>query len=258
MNEAMDMDFLLRAADKNEKITLYHKTEQGKNLVYGSRFFEINPKKKYIIIAQPYGEEDTYQQLVRKDKISVYFIEKGFRFVFHTHVLKRDKFKLHGQGETPVMIIKAPPDIYDGERRNFFRVTAPIDPVLPLKYISYFESNQSFDTQAESPIVDDINMSEAVLHDLSGGGMALRSKGDTGLMVGDIINMKLALEPDGESMQVEGLIVNSRRTQDKTAIIKGIEFIPDRSDSYRSAIKRISRFVMQQQRKMINPYGRDL
>ncbi|MCP5047644.1 MAG: hypothetical protein GY940_10760 [bacterium] len=257
MSLTMDMEFLIRSAQNNERITLQHKTEHNKTLTFGSRFFEINPKKKYIIIAQPYGDEDTYQQLVRKDKITVYFIEKGYRFMFESIVLKRDKFKLHGENETAVLIIKMPPDIYDGERRNFFRVPLPVDPPIDLKYISYFESNQSFDVQ-QTPSIEDYNMSSAISIDISGGGLSFSGKGDMGVMVGDIINMRLSLRQGGDVLQIEGLINNSRESLDKTAIVKGIEFIPDRSDSYREAIKKISRYVMERQREMINPYGKEL
>jgi len=257
MSEPMDMDFLLRAAESNELITVYHKTETGKTLVYGSRFYQINPKKKYIIIAHPYGEDGTYQQLVRKDKITLFFIEKGFRFLLHSEVLKRDKMKLHGESETPVMIIKMPKDIYDGERRNFFRVTAPADPPVSIKYISYFESGHSFEDQQDSPELSDVAMSQAIVHDLSSGGLAIRSRGETGLMVGDIINMKFTFKPDEPDMRIEGLINNSRLLSDKETILKGIEFIPDRSDDYRDAIKKISRYVMEQQRRMIKSYGRN-
>jgi c-di-GMP-binding flagellar brake protein YcgR len=256
MPEAMNIDFLIRAAENNEKLTLFHKTESGKTLTFGSRFFEINPKKKYIIIDRPYGEGETYQQLVRKDKVTGFFIEKGFRFLFHSQVLKRDKYKLQGEKEIPVFIIKMPQDIYDGERRNFFRVPIPVDPPITVKYVSYFESNQSFDEQ-ESPDLAEYNMSGALLHDLSGGGISIISREGMGLMVGDIINMRFPVRHGGEEVQIEGLINNSRKAPDKVSNLKGIEFIPDRSDAYREAIKRISRYVMERQRAMINPYAKD-
>ncbi|MCP5106714.1 MAG: hypothetical protein GY950_25240, partial [bacterium] len=66
MPEAMDIDFLIRAANDNEAMSIYHKTETGKELSYSSRFFEINPKKKYIIVDRPTGAKGTYQQLLRK------------------------------------------------------------------------------------------------------------------------------------------------------------------------------------------------
>lgn len=257
MSEPMDIDFLIRAGSDNENITIYHKTELGKGLTYRSRFFEINPKKKYIIIDSPVGEKGTYQQLVRKDKITGFFISRGFRFLFHTVVLKRDKFKLHGEVDVPVLIIRMPGDIYDGERRDFYRVPAPLDPLVKVKFVSYFESGQSFDTQ-KMPGLEDFGRSEAVLHDLSGGGLSVRSKEELSIMIGDIINMRFSFRSGSkENIRIEGLINNSRKSADKNAIIKGIEFLPDRNDAYRDAIKKISRYVMERQRQMINPYGKD-
>lgn len=256
MPEAMNFDFLVRAANNSERITLFHYTEQGKKLTFGSRFFEMDSNGKYIIIAQPFGEGDTYQSLVRKDEIEVFFVEKGFRFMFPSQVLKRDKFKLHGDAETPVLIIKCPKDIFDGERRNFFRVPVPVDPPMPILYRSYFESGQSFEETGEFDIAD-INMNEMLIHDLSGGGLSFRGKlGSMDVMVGDIINMKFKLRKGEKTIRIEGLINNSRKSADGKATIKGIEFMPDRSDEYRSAIKKISRYVMERQREMITPLGK--
>ncbi|MCP5107249.1 MAG: hypothetical protein GY950_27930, partial [bacterium] len=191
-----------------------------------------------------------------RNEITVFFIARGFRFLFHSKVLKRDTFKLHGESETPVLIIRMPEDIYDGERRDFFRVPAPMDPPVDLKFRSYFETGQSFDQQQEMPDMEEYGMSEAFIFDISGGGLGMKSKEEISLMVGDIVNLRFRLRPgDPNDIQVEGLINNSRRTPDKTAFIKGVEFIPDRNDNYRNALKKISRYVMERQREMINPYN---
>lgn len=256
MPEPMDKDFLIRAANDNESITVIYKTETGKKINYASRFFEINPKKKYIIIDRPFGGKGAYRQLVRKDKITIFFITRGFRFLFHTQVLKRDTFSSGMGTDMPVLIIRLPDEIYDGERRNFFRVPMPMDPPIEARFVSYFEKSQSFDEQ-EAPDLEDYDMSESVTADLSGGGVSLRCGEDAGVMVGDIINIRFALHAgDDEEIRVEGLINNSRKTSEKGVFLKGIEFLPDRGDEYRNAQKKISRYVMNRQREMISLYGR--
>ncbi len=249
------MDFLLKAANNHEKISISYTTEHGKALSYGSRFFEINPKKKYIIIDQPYGEHGTYQQLVRKDKIKIFFICKGYRFLFFSQILKRDIHKQEGHSDIKVLVIRMPDKILDGERRNFFRVPAPIDPPVKLKFVSYFESNQSFENQQEMPEIEDYGMSDAIIHDISGGGLSMGSDQPLEIMVGDVVNLRFCLRPDDDVLQIEGLINNSRISTDEDSMIKGVEFVPDRSDAYKNAIKKISRYVMERQREMINPYS---
>ncbi|MCP4218307.1 MAG: hypothetical protein GY765_26965 [bacterium] len=257
MTEPMDMEFLMKAADNNESLSILYKTELGKDFNYRSRFIDINPKKKFVIIDFPRGDKSTYQKLVRNDKIHIYFLSKGFRFQFHTDVLKSDNLKFEGKAERHVMIIRMPKDIYDGERRNFYRVAAPADPSVHLKFVSYFDGNQSFEQQVEHPESEDDGMPGTIAFDLSGGGLSMICKAGMGLMVGDIINMHFRLRPtDTDEIHIEGLINNSRKAAESNSYIKGVEFLPDRSESYKNALKRISRFVMQRQRAMINPYGK--
>ncbi len=254
MAQVMNFDFLTRAIETNDRMTLYYKNELGKIFTFGSRFFDYK-KKKYIVIDRPYGEKGTYQQLVKKDRVVVFFICKGFRFKFTSEVLGKDKYKLRDTQEIPVLLLQMPKEIYDGERRNFFRVPAPMEPPITVKFLSYFDSNQSFEIQ-EVPELKEAGMKEAILNDLSGGGLSIRSAVPMEIMTGDILNLRFRLgSSEMEEIQIEGLTNNSRKTSDN-ALIKGIEFIPDRSDSYRNANKRIARYVMERQRAMITPYGK--
>lgn len=254
MSAEIDIDFLFRAVESNEPIALQYATESDRQLDYHSRFFRVNRKKKYIIIDKPTGEKDTYQQLAPGDIVTVFFRSAGFRFLFKTKILKKGTFKLHGKHVTPVLMIYLPDEIDDGERRNFFRVPMPRTPQMTVKFISYFEQGQNLEQQQDKEMLGDYPMSEGIILDLSGGGIAIKCSQDSTLMVGDIINMKFQLPSlAGSDIEISGVINNSRKIEDEL-VIRGIEFIPNSGDAYKNALKNISSYVMRRQREMIRAY----
>ncbi len=253
MAHDIDKKFLFRAIEENENITISLAETSRKSMVYTSRFFDFYRKDNTIIIDIPVGVGETYEPLVKGDKINVYFQYSGFRFYFHSKILGKLKYELNKTTKIPAYKIKLPEKLLDGERRNYFRVpTSHGNPIIA-KFIVYPKGLDIVIIEPDHP--DSIpKVFEGTIIDISAGGVAIKvDEGKEELKVGDKIDMKFRLKKeDFDELEISGIIRNERVYYNTDSKVFGVEFIPERSVEYKRAINKISRYVIERQRELLS------
>jgi c-di-GMP-binding flagellar brake protein YcgR len=251
MPPEIDIKFLAKAIEENENITIVVDEDRKKRFVYRSRFFDIDKTDNTIIIDIATGEGDTYEPLTKGDKIKVYFQYSGFRFYFHSKVLGKFKYSLNENVKTAAFKIKTPSKLKDGERRNYFRVPAPMDKPIIVKFILYPKGAEHVVLNEDDPDGNP-RVFEATLFDISGNGVALKSDSKDEFDINDKIDMRFRLDKeDFDELKISGIIRNKRSYYGTDIPLYGIEFIHDRSVEFKRALNKISKFVMKRQREIL-------
>ena len=253
MAHDIDRKFLIKAIEENENITISLAEDSKKSMVYTSRLFDFNKEDKSIIIDIPVGVGETYEPLVKGDKINVYFQYSGFRFYFHSKILGKVKYELNETTKVAAYKIKFPDKLLDGERRNYFRVPTSHDSSNTVKFIVYPKASDKVLIEPDHP--DSIpKVFEGTIIDISAGGVAIKvDEGKEDLSVGDKINMKFRLrKEDFDELEISGIIRNERVYFNTDSKVFGVEFIPERSVEYKRAINKISRYVIERQRELLS------
>ncbi len=252
MPKEINIDFLFRAIDENASITVYlleDKKEEKDE--YKSRFLGYSKKEKVIFIDEVTGEGKSYKPLSKNEKIKVFFQYEDFRFLFSSQVVDKTFYAINERLKVPAYKIKFPEYLEDGDRRQFFRVPAPMDKPIRVKFLLYPQG-------AENPVVDPEDPEglpkefKATAIDISAGGIAIKPDGKETLEIGDLLEMEFKLFPeDKEEIKLKGIIRNRRRYYETEYNVYGIEFIQERSLAYRRAINKIMRYVFERQREML-------
>ncbi len=247
----IDIKFLKKAIEENENITIVVDEDRKKKFVYRSRFFDIDKDDNTIIIDIATGEGDTYEPLTKGDKIKVYFQYTGFRFYFHSKVLGKFRYSLNKDVKVGTFKIKYPVKLLDGERRNYFRVPAPMDNPVIVKFILYPGGGENVVLNEDDPDGNP-KVFEATLFDISGNGVALKSDNKDDLNINDKIDMRFRLDKeDFDELKISGIIRNKRSYYDTDIPLYGVEFIHDRSVEFRRALNKIGKYVMKRQREIL-------
>lgn len=245
----IDFIFLIRAVKDNENVIVHHHLKDKDVITYRSRFLDINQRKKFIIIHMPTTDKENYKPLVPKDKISVHFRESGFRFLIETEVLEKFDYQLNPTKKIEALKIKLPEQLLDGNRRNFIRVSVPLDQPIKLNYmvVKNDEDPKPIFTQEE-----DAKFFDALMIDISEGGLAIRNKEEVTIQKSDRLFMWFQLEGETpQEIKLEGVVRNTRKMEDAEGNIWGIEFLPKRDTKYKNALQVITKYVMNRQREIL-------
>lgn len=182
--------------------------------VYKSVIQEIGEDCFYIAVPMEKGQ---YKKFVKGQKLTMYnYVETNMLFKFQCKVLGMDKC-----GNMPLYKLSMPENAHKIQRREFVRVDIT-------KKISYLKSGQ---TAPQS----------AVLVDLSGGGMRMKTKEK--LELNEIITLNL-----DEDIAVEGKVVWANKFIDYYDY--GISYC-NINDKTREKIIRKIFTIMRKQRELI-------
>jgi c-di-GMP-binding flagellar brake protein YcgR len=153
--------------------------------------------------------------------------------------------------KTAAFKIKTPSKLKDGERRNYFRVPAPMDKPIIVKFILYPKGAEHVVLNEDDPDGNP-RVFEATLFDISGNGVALKSDSKDEFDINDKIDMRFRLDKeDFDELKISGIIRNKRSYYGTDIPLYGIEFIHDRSVEFKRALNKISKFVMKRQREIL-------
>ncbi len=197
-------------------------------------------------------EEETYKssiQDIREDEILItipvndgiyltlndgveiehFFYDKKSNFYeYKTKVLGR-----YTEKEIPFYRVSKPYDIKKIQRRDFFRVNV----VQRINYIKEID--------LQNDIITEENYENALLLDLSGGGMRIKIKEKLSYNESIISNLNY----DNEKVVIKGKVVRIEQTEDK-GYIYGIVF-KDIDNSTREKIIKIVFKIMRKQRELV-------
>lgn len=248
----IDFVYLLKAIEENVNISVNYRTELKEILTYRSRFFDVNRDENYIIIDFPTSDHETFKPLVPHDEIFILFKFSGFRFLFESEILDRIEYQLNPENKITAFKVRLPEMLLDGNRRNFFRVTVPMEKPFQLYYFIFDPMQKK---RAPVSLITDPDKSrflEAVMIDISEGGIAIKSENQIALKQGTKVMLWFKLEEkDKEFIRIEGVIRNSRKYGDKEVALWGVEFVPKRDIYFKRALTRINKFVMCKQREFL-------
>jgi c-di-GMP-binding flagellar brake protein YcgR len=235
-----EISILYRAISENSNL-LIKKVQDSKNNKFFSRFLHYDLKSKIILLDFPTSSIPG-EILKKSDKIKIFFNFRQFRFIIFSGIISKTRFKLRKDKTINSLKITLPDKLFDGERRNFFRVTTPPFPVMI--------SIQPEDQNREDKLAEFFH--KAILHEIAGGGMGIREdKNLIPLRNGDLVELKIQL--DNELLQMEGMVRNSRTSPYSNKRIFGIEFdsrkIPNHAVN--KNVRKILRYVMKRQRELL-------
>ncbi|MDV4149686.1 PilZ domain-containing protein [Clostridium sp. AL.422] len=194
--------------------------------MYKSNIQDINEKEILITIPVYDG---IYLTLSKGDEIEqIFYDKKGNLFTYKTKVLGR-----YIEKKIPFYRLNKPYDIKRVQRRDYVRVNI-------VQIISYLK-----ETDLEIDIKGKDNCENALLLDLSGGGMKIKVKEE--LSVNDTIISNLTY--DSEKISVKGRVVRIEKTEDRKYIY-GINF-DDIDNSTREKIIKTVFKIMRKQRELV-------
>lgn len=157
-----------------------------------------------------------------------FYDKKGNFFTYKTKVIRR-----YTEKEIPFYRLSKPYDVKKIQRRDYFRVNI-------IQIINYIK-----EAELQKDIRREENYEDALLLDLSGGGMRIKVKEK--LSFNDSIISNLNYE--NEKVVIKGRVVRIEKTEDKRYIY-GIDF-KDIDNSTREKIIRIVFKIMRKQRELV-------
>ena len=185
-------------------------------------------KESEILITIPVND-GIYLTLKNESEIEqIFYDEKGNVFNYKTKVIGR-----YIEKDIPFYRLTKPYNIRKIQRRDYVRVNV----VQVINYIK--ESDLQKDIKTED------NYENALLLDLSGGGMRIKAKEK--LENNDVVIGNLKYE--NEKINVKGKIIRIEKTEDKRYIY-GVSFI-DMNKSTREKIIRTVFKIMRKQRELV-------
>ncbi|MCP4213296.1 MAG: hypothetical protein GY765_01510, partial [bacterium] len=228
--------------------TIHFEIGEDRYLHYHSRFFEINPKKKFILIDKPSEDSEGHKPLTKRDKIAVLFKITDFRFLFHSKILGKFKYKLNKDVTIDAFKIRAPEKLLDGNRRDFFRVKTPFEQHLRIYPLPLMAKGKTSGASG----VEEADCFDVMMIDISQGGTAVRTEAGLKIRAGDKVLVQFKLtKDDPDDIESEGIIKNKREPENSKDCFLGIEFIPNKDVEFKRALQRINRFIMGMQRELL-------
>lgn len=248
----IDFIYLFKAIEENINLMVHFETEMGDKLTYRSRFFEVNHEENSVIIDFPTGDHETFKPLVPHDNISILFKFSGFRFLFDSEILEKIEYQLNPETRVTAFKVRLPEKLLDGNRRDFFRVTVPMDKPIKLYYFVIDPTKRKRVPVSPDKELDKSRFLEALMIDLSEGGLAIKSEDQIELKQGTKLVVWFKLEEkDREFIRVEGVVRNARKYGEKEIPLWGLEFVATRDIHFKRALNRINKFVMTTQREFL-------
>ncbi|MCP4214450.1 MAG: hypothetical protein GY765_07320 [bacterium] len=248
MSNEIDFIFLEKAVEENIRIILHPTGTTLKATEYYSRFLAISLKDNCLSIDIPSGKDKKKKIPPDLTGIAVTFFFSGFRYHFDSSVLRRSRHQLNDEVTVPVLKIALPSKLLDANRRSAFRVPVPINKPVKVFYLVLHKG---------ASLLVDVKMDlsrffQAVMIDISGGGLAIKSDSDIRVTEEKKLMLWFKLE-DGqrEYIRMEGLLRNIRQCKADETQMWGIEFIPKKDVNFNRSLKQILKYVMNKQRAMI-------
>jgi c-di-GMP-binding flagellar brake protein YcgR len=223
--------------DLNDKFIL-NIVENDKQFVYKSRFLAVDFNKKFIIIDEPSPETPVARPLSKGQYFEIFFEYRTLRYLFNSKVLELIEYKLHHQSLQALKIL-LPPQLLDGNNRDYFRVVPGIKPPIEVKF--NIENTQE---EFEGKIVD-----------ISGEGFAMKVKmRDKPVLLekGDTVNARFKLKPGDELWEIWSEVRNLREDEDTRSVVVGMKFLGkewNRNLNYYR--NKILRYVTERQREVL-------
>jgi c-di-GMP-binding flagellar brake protein YcgR len=245
----IDFLYLIKAIEENENITVHFEVEDNKTLVYRSRFFEVSEEDKYIIIDFPSGESESAKPLVPNDPVFVHFKFAGFRFLFYSKIIEKINYQLNPEKSTRAFKIRLPSKLLDGNRRKYFRVTVPMDQPISLFYRKLSSRDKESPETKQTAVKS--KSFEALMIDISEGGIAIKSEGRPAISKGDKLSMWFKLAGETNEIKMEAVVRSTRQYGEKEVHLWGVEFVPKKDINYKRALRRINKYVMSTQRRLL-------
>lgn len=246
----IDFVFLLKAIKENANIFIYRK-EKDKTQRYFSRFFQLQSKEQAIIIDYPYVDGYTHKHLAEDDPISVIFHSAGFRFHFDSFVKEKIELSSESRISIPALKIAYPHEILDGNRRSLFRAAVYLDKSIKVKY--EILSGSKYIHAAVDRKDDGRGGIEALMVDISEGGVAVKVNRKITIEIGDKLKLLFRLEEEDEKeIEVEGVVRNIRGYPGSEIQVWGIEFTPDKTLAYKRSLQKITYYIMSRDRENIS------
>lgn len=208
----------------NDRVDIFYE-----NTYYKSNIQDI--KEEHIAISIP-AINGKYAILGLNDKINVIYYKNGGAYRFETTVIARKKEVI------PIILIKKPESIIQIQRRMFVR----IDLLQELKYISKNKIDKFSDDQIVNSIIKKtVELSKAILLDLSSGGMRISI--NEKINYGDVIFVHLNFIENGFIIKSKVVRVNKG---DRNNYICGFEFV-DINEKSRDTIMKYLFNIMRKQ-----------
>jgi c-di-GMP-binding flagellar brake protein YcgR len=245
----IDFVFLLKAIKENENIFIYRK-EKDKTQRHISRFFQLQSKEQAIIIDYPYVDGYSHKRLVKDDPISVIFHSAGFRFHFDSYVKEKIELSTESRVSIPALKIAYPQEILDGNRRSLFRAAVYLDKSIKVKY--EILSGSKYIHAAVDRKDDGRGGIEALMVDISEGGVAVKVKRKINIEISDKLKLLFRLEEGEKEIEVEGVVRNIREYPGSDIQVWGIEFTPGKTTEYKRSLQRIACYIMSRDRENVS------
>jgi len=252
MLSQLEKKALIESCELNENITLNVK-DNGKIFVYKSRFLDIDLKEKFIIIDMPSPETHGAKPVSKSEHFEIFFTYKNFRYLFPSQILEHTTFNMQGT-VVHAARISIPVELQDGEKREYFRVSAAMRPHVIVKF-------NIFEKDSGTPIMSGPEENapkdfQGHMIDISGGGFSLRAKpGEKQfpLEKGDVIDADFRLRKDMQNMEIRCEVRNKRRYKNTEILIWGVQFIEgEKNRQLKYYRNKIMRYVVERQREMLS------
>ncbi|AJA47903.1 putative glycosyltransferase [Clostridium pasteurianum DSM 525 = ATCC 6013] len=164
--------------------------------------------KGYIGISIPVCN-GKYAPLSENQQVTVVYYDKNNLYGFNANVIGRKKDKI------PIILLSMPEDIKKVQRRKFFRVNL-------LKEVEYLKADKNIsDSTFNELIKNPKNFKKALMIDLSGGGLRLKTKEE--IKLGDRFIIKIPLQQ--EEIFVIDDCVRVYKDTDSNLYVSGFSFV---------------------------------
>lgn len=222
--------------------------------VYRSRFLNINLGSNSLIIDEPSPETANAKPLSKNQLIKIFFIFKNQRYSFETRVFEHTIFKVKEKGFYALKI-NCPKHLDDGERREYFRVETPAAPLVVIRFNVFKFDVEKREAMIPEKISDTLEEFEAILVNISGGGIGIREiKGQKPLDLtkGDVLLVKLKLRSDLEEMKIWTEIRYRRIIPDtETQFWGSMYIISGRNLQLKICRNKIMKYIVDRQKEMM-------
>jgi hypothetical protein len=252
----IDFVFLLKAIKENRNIFIYREDKRrAASLRFFSRFFQVLPGNKAIIIDLPYVDGFTHKHLDTGDIVTVVFHEAGFRFHFESRILGPADLSASGGSFVPALKIEWPLEILDGNRRSMFRASVDLDECPRVSYFILERAAPGDGEESETGPEDfsEFEGIEALMIDISESGAAVKINREINIQIGDRIKLIFLLEEKEQNeTELEGIVRNVRRFPRSDVHICGIQFDEEYVAHYKRVLRDIACHVMASDREKVS------
>ncbi len=235
-------DLLDGAVGENTNIALGRTDEEKDEFKFSSRFFMVEQKQGFLVIDFPSAPPDI-KFLAKDEEIIVFFIYKGTRLFFNSKVLGSTEYQLTEEKRVKAMKIGIPKKVFDGERRNFFKIVTPPHEV-GLRLLKRLNET------GNEPIEDVLYKGKT--ENLSAGGIAV-SEVDLKfpLAYGDIVGLNIHL-PDG-MLYMEARVIHHFQREGVFKRVFGFEYIREKLDkrTFNRNVKILMKYVVKREREIL-------